>query len=480
MLAEFGVFDPAYDDDHAAVDDFIFRCNRRGYRAVLANQAYAHHGGAAPPAHSRRWSGGPAATARALLTSRYPEFDRSLRRYFNGPEFRAQTLMAGLVSEGGQKRRLLFDCRYLRAHHNGTAEHTRKLIAAFVRHFGAAYDCFVCGDEVGLAFHGLDKVPRLAFCDGKERDMAPFSAVFRCAQPFGIEDLVVMADLAPVAAVLMLDTIAMDCQNLDEQGLEYIWRQMLDTANSIGFNSAFSRNQFMSRFLVPENITTFVSLCSTDASEYRDPGEGWSVPAEGYILIVGNSYSHKHVADTLSALNRLPDRPPVICFGVEVAPDSRTTSLKGGDLPPEAVERLYEQASVLLFPSHYEGFGLPVMHALAHRKPVVARRLPVFDEIQRRTPHGENIILCDTTEQMVRKAASLPTWREEKALTQPVQTWALAAAALDRALTDANDQVTYVGLTRKLERIQSLRALMKAGVPHPGALVSLVEEPAQA
>ena len=474
VLAEFGVFDPAYGDDRAAVADFIFRCNRRGYRSVLANRAFAYHPGAAPADKGRE------SAARALLTTRYPEFDRSLRRYFNGPEFRAQTVMAGLLAAGGQKPRILFDCRYLRAHHNGTAEHTRQLIRAFVREHSAAYDCFVCGEAEGLAFHELDQIPHLVFCNGKELEMAPFSAVFRCAQPFGIDDLVLLSDLAPVTAFLMLDTIAMDCQNLDEQGLEYIWRQMLDTADAIGFNSAFTRDQFQSRFAIPECITTFVSLCSTDEGEYPSLGGDFGEPTEGYILIVGNHYSHKHAAAALAALDQLADRPPVVCFGVEVPSDRRTTSVKAGDLSPEAVERLYAQAAVLLFPSHYEGFGLPVMHALAHRKPVVARRLPVFEEIQRRTPYAANMILCDTTEQMVREAAALPAWREEGASIEPVQTWALAADALAQAVSEAVDRVTYVGLTRKFERIHSLRALLKAGVPHPGALTSSADDLAQA
>ena len=47
MLAEFGLFDEIYGRGYHEENDFIRRCNRRGYRAVLANHAYVHHLGGA-------------------------------------------------------------------------------------------------------------------------------------------------------------------------------------------------------------------------------------------------------------------------------------------------------------------------------------------------------------------------------------------------------------------------------------------------
>ena len=49
MLLEFGEFDASYRTLSAAQDEFMMRCNLRGYRAVLANHAYVH----VPPAVAR-------------------------------------------------------------------------------------------------------------------------------------------------------------------------------------------------------------------------------------------------------------------------------------------------------------------------------------------------------------------------------------------------------------------------------------------
>ena len=52
-----------------------------------------------------------------------------------------------------------------------------------------------------------------------------------------------------------------------------------------------------------------------------------------------------------------------------------------GFVPPSEVERLYAFASAVVFPSRYEGFGLPVVEAAARGRRVVARPLPVYAEL---------------------------------------------------------------------------------------------------
>ena len=52
-----------------------------------------------------------------------------------------------------------------------------------------------------------------------------------------------------------------------------------------------------------------------------------------------------------------------------------------GFVSPEKVDALYAGAETVVFPSRYEGFGLPIVEAAHFGKRIVTSRLPVFEEI---------------------------------------------------------------------------------------------------
>lgn len=61
-----------------------------------------------------------------------------------------------------------------------------------------------------------------------------------------------------------------------------------------------------------------------------------------------------------------------------------------GYLSDEALINLYRASDMLLFPTRYEGFGLPLLEAMAAQCPVISSDIPVVREIVR---HGTNGLL---------------------------------------------------------------------------------------
>lgn len=55
--------------------------------------------------------------------------------------------------------------------------------------------------------------------------------------------------------------------------------------------------------------------------------------------------------------------------------------LHRGFVPAAEVARAYAGAAAVVFPTRFEGFGIPVLEAVAHRKKVIVSRLPIFDEL---------------------------------------------------------------------------------------------------
>lgn len=107
---------------------------------------------------------------------------------------------------------------------------------------------------------------------------------------------------------------------------------------------------------------------------------------EPYILFVGTSERRKGVDVLIAALNRLKSRHPRLTL---VLTGARGDAVDGtepisvrelGFVDDRALITLYRHASVFAFPSRYEGFGLPVLEAMAHGIPVVTTNTTALPE----------------------------------------------------------------------------------------------------
>jgi glycosyltransferase involved in cell wall biosynthesis len=102
-----------------------------------------------------------------------------------------------------------------------------------------------------------------------------------------------------------------------------------------------------------------------------------------YVLFVGTLEPRKDVRTLLAAHRRLPDAPPLVLVGppgwgaqVDVSGAVVPGYLDEADLRP-----VVAGAAALVLPSRDEGFGLPLLEALATGTPVVASDLPVLREV---------------------------------------------------------------------------------------------------
>lgn len=106
-----------------------------------------------------------------------------------------------------------------------------------------------------------------------------------------------------------------------------------------------------------------------------------------YLLMVASQDPRKGYADALAWFSRFTDPLFQLVIVGRPGPAFRpidTRRLPGviqlTNLPDAQLRTLYEGALALLQPSRYEGFGLPILEAMAHGCPVLATDLPVFRE----------------------------------------------------------------------------------------------------
>ncbi|MBB6506183.1 glycosyltransferase involved in cell wall biosynthesis [Sphingomonas endophytica] len=110
----------------------------------------------------------------------------------------------------------------------------------------------------------------------------------------------------------------------------------------------------------------------------------------GYFLTLGNLTRNKNLAVVLRALARLqPGSAKLVAvgrmertvFGSAGLPEPGADVLLPGRLDDAEVAGLMQGARALIFPSIYEGFGIPPLEAFVNECPVLASTAPAVQEV---------------------------------------------------------------------------------------------------
>jgi len=185
-----------------------------------------------------------------------------------------------------------------------------------------------------------------------------------------------------------------------------------------------------------------------DVSPRRPDLAGLDAP---FVLCVGTPAVHKNLGPALAALGAagIPTivvgaRAGRVFAGAETGPSGPSGPgpiTYAGRLTDEELAWLYGQAEALVFPSRYEGFGVPVVEAQRAGCPVVATTAAAVPETS-----GEGAVLVDPDRpdefvRAVRRLRSEPGLRERLVAAGRANaarfTWDAAAAALTEVLADA-------------------------------------------
>jgi glycosyltransferase involved in cell wall biosynthesis len=111
-------------------------------------------------------------------------------------------------------------------------------------------------------------------------------------------------------------------------------------------------------------------------------------PKEAYFLFVGGTERRKNLGAVLQAFSSFEGFELCVVGPNTASPvhDARREQ-RGvrwlGHVGEEELVELYRHATALVFPSSYEGFGLPLLEAMARRTPVIAANRSSIPEVAR-------------------------------------------------------------------------------------------------
>jgi len=184
------------------------------------------------------------------------------------------------------------------------------------------------------------------------------------------------------------------------------YRRSARAADRIVTDSAFSQNEIVAAYGIPADRIAVVPLA---ASRRFTPGrfDAAALPPgvrQPYALHVGDLHARRNLKTALAAVlavRRLGMSLTFVCAGIDrgvvdtllddaVRATDPGALLLTGALDDAALLNLYRGASMLLYPSRYEGFGLPVLEAMQCGTPVVCARAASMPEIM-----GDTGVLVD-------------------------------------------------------------------------------------
>lgn len=122
-----------------------------------------------------------------------------------------------------------------------------------------------------------------------------------------------------------------------------------------------------------------------EVANHREPAD--------FLLCPSTSHPHKNLERLLRVHSQMKNPPKLILTGVRGFAAKEVESLASdsvemlGWVPRAKLYELYRRAQGLIFPSTFEGFGMPVLEAMAACVPVACSDIPPLREVARSTVH---------------------------------------------------------------------------------------------
>ncbi len=188
-------------------------------------------------------------------------------------------------------------------------------------------------------------------------------------------------------------------------------------------SSEFSKREIAELSAVSESQVRVVPLGVPPERAAIEPRRPASLPRDPFALVVGVNKPHKNLPMLARAWALLGDKPPLqlVSAGPIDPRHARFDTLAReagarqvtvlGRVEEDELAWLYSHATVVLFPTRYEGFGFPLVEAFRHGAATIASDIPTLRETGDGAAH-----FCDPDSPQawadaIERVARDPEWR---------------------------------------------------------------------
>lgn len=372
LISTYGLFDEKYSPGYNEENDFCMRINQYGYSVIAANRAFVYHYESKSFGSKRNELD---LKHSEYLVKKYPYYPTIVRMYQNllmDPVEHFADLIGGLY----HKKRILIDLFEVPSAFNGTAQYGLFFLNSFYKLFSEKYEIAVLTNEAADMFHGISKkYPNVFY---PHTITGTYDIAYTPSQIINVVHFHLLNRICLRYVFCMQDIISIRSNYLlvDDWERQFIFEQSIEYADGIAFISGFSEEEtrtYYNRIFNTRNIKTKVIYHGRFLDNEKTIDNTTELPFNDYVLIIGNHYKHKNLLNVVPILNDIKQNFIVIGNSYTGKISDNVYGYQTGNLSDDFLRLLYKRCKVILFPSEYEGFGLPILTAIDFGKPIIIK-----------------------------------------------------------------------------------------------------------
>lgn len=466
LLLNYGPINENYSEDIAAINDFSWKINNLGYSTVNANHAFVSLN------HFGERKCNPAATSIDVerLSALYPHHNQAISHFFELTVDPIDWFSDRLCNQG--PKRVLVDLFHMALAYNGSTRNALSFLETLnsMRHSYPDVDFTISSSKEAIAFFDLGKYGMNTISN--EKINSTFDLGISVAPIAEIEQILALNKYCLRWVSCHFDIIGLRVNTLLEFNFSrrqvvldsLIWsnRVIAISNNSVSDLKSFfgdDSSKFLHHTSVIYEGVNEIPLPSTEKHLDFDEQAKNVIERNNFVLVIGNEFPHKHFAEVLATLASQNIGLEIIAFGNQISGRkvSGVTEIAGGHLSDEQVAYLYREAKCVVFPSTYEGFGLPTVEVTAIGNNIVLFDNDVNHEITQRFGIQENVhffSILSELPNLVKKVSSIHK-------ISPKQLRTLSAynrELLETTLVELEKDVDPERLTRRVNEFRRVAA----------------------
>lgn len=460
LLDMFGGLDEIYGLGYSEENDFCLRVNQYGYNVVMANRAFVFH------YESKSFGSKKIELEMAnsiKLVDRYPYYphiiDKYLKRIVDPVDYFADLL----VDELYDKKRLLISLYELPSAYNGTAEYGLSVCKALYEKYSDKYDISIVTNAMADDFFKISsQYPKVYHPDNLK---GTYHIAFVPSQLFNIEHLFLLNRVCLKYVFCMQDIISVRSNYIavsyDER--QDIFKKSIRYCAAMTSISEFSledTKEFYSTEFERRNIPTKVIYHGTGCKGEMEFEKEYDLAFEKYFMIFGNSHKHKFIKEIMEVIKKSKHNFIIIGSTEEGKMSKNIYGYKSGMLSDDFINYVIANSQGILFPSVYEGFGLPILNAIDFEKKIVVNNNQLNRELVGYFDNfADNILMfdrIDEIEALLDEVSKMPevTYKSGK---KEVRTWNDVAEDTEKFIAKVLEMPTDIKVLK--ERYEDMKYL---------------------